>query len=239
MSKYTMELRQLFDSSYFVPNLYTRSDIEGWFMDYELTDYLTQEEIDVINTRGVWSKQKLAKKIVDHYYMREIGYETPALFRHYAKVNMQELMEKFLPLIYSASIKYDPLVNVDYKEQFTRSIDNSTESTSSGTNNSTSNSSSLNVNSDTPQGEITKTNILRGNYASSTGASENEITDETTNESTSSGTGNTQEDYTKTIKGNSGVSATAQKMIEQYRDNIISIDKDIIKELNILFMGLY
>lgn len=231
MSKYTMELRQLFDSSYFVPNLYTRSDIEGWFMDYELTDYLTQEEIDVINTRGVWSKQKLAKKIVDHYYMREIGYETPALFRHYAKVNMQELMEKFLPLIYSASIKYDPLVNVDYKEQFTRSIDN----TANGSSTSSSNSSSLNVNSDTPQGEISKTNILRGDYASSTGATEGEINDSTSNESS----GNTQEDYTKTIKGNSGVSATAQKMIEQYRDNIISIDKDIIKELNILFMGLY
>ena len=231
MSKYTMELRQLFDSSYFVPNLYTRSDIEGWFMDYELTDYLTQEEIDVINTRGVWSKQKLAKKIVDHYYMREIGYETPALFRHYAKVNMQELMEKFLPLIYSASIKYDPLVNVDYKEQFTRNIDN----TANGSSTSSSNSSSLNVNSDTPQGEISKTNILRGDYASSTGATEGEINDSTSNESS----GNTQEDYTKTIKGNSGVSATAQKMIEQYRDNIISIDKDIIKELNILFIGLY
>lgn len=226
-----MELRQLFDSSYFIPNLYTRNDIEGWFMDYELTDYLTQDEIDVINTRGVWTKQKLAKKIVDHYYMREIGYETPALFRHYAKVNMQELMEKFLPLIYSASIKYDPLVNVDYKEQFTRSIDN----TANGSSTSSSNSSSLNVNSDTPQGEISKTNILRGDYATSTGATEGAINDSTSNEST----GNTQEDYTKTIKGNSGVSATAQKMIEQYRDNIISIDKDIIKELNILFMGLY
>ena len=234
-----MELRQLFDSSYFVPNLYTRSDIESWFMDYELTDYLTQDEIDVINTRGVWSKQKLAKKIIDHYYMREIGYETPALFKHYAKVNMQEIMEKFLPLIYSASIKYDPLVNVDYKEEFTRSIDNSTESSSSGSNNSSSTSSSLNVNSDTPQGEITKATILAGNYASSTGATDSEISDETTTESSSSGSGNTQEDYTKTIKGNSGVSATAQKMIEQYRDNIISIDRDIIKELNILFMGLY
>ena len=43
----------------------------------------------------------------------------------------------------------------------------------------------------------------------------------------------------KQIKGNSGVSATAQKMIEQYRQNIIAIDRDIIQELNILFMGLY
>ena len=263
MSKYTMELRQLFDSTYFIPQLYSRSDIENWFKDYELTDYLTQEEIDVINERGVWNKDKLARKIVDHYYMREIGYETPALFKHYAKINMQEIMEKYLPLIYSASIKYDPLVNVDYKEEFTRNIDKNNslnglsssnlqgQNGTSGTNTSSSTSSGLNVNSDTPQGEITKTSILAGNYASSTSASENTISDSTTtsssgttstsSSSTLSNSGNeeTEETYTKNIKGNSGVSATAQKMIEQYRQNIIAIDRDIIKDLNILFMGLY
>ena len=41
------------------------------------------------------------------------------------------------------------------------------------------------------------------------------------------------------MKGNSGVSATAQKMVEQYRDNIRAIDYEIIKELNDLFMGLF
>lgn len=231
MSKYTIELRQLFDSTYFSPQLYSRDEVESWFKDYELSDYLTLEEISVINQRGVWNKDKLARKIVDHYYMREIGFETPVLFKHYAKVYMQEAMEKYLPLIYSASIKYDPLVNVDYTETFTRNIDN----TSNGSTSSNSNSSGLNVASDTPQGQISKASILAGNYASSTGASENEIADETTSETT----GNTNENYSKNVKGNSGVSATAQKMIEQYRDNIISIDKDIIKEMNILFMGLY
>ena len=239
MSKYTMELRQLFDSTYFSPQLYTRAEIESWFKDYELTDYLTDDEITVINTRGVWSKDKLASKLVDHYYMREIGFETPALFKHYAKIYMQEAMEKYLPLIYSASIKYDPLVNVDYKEEFTRNIDNTNTNSSSGANSSTSNSSGLNVNSDTPQGQITKATILAGNYATSTGANENTISDTTNTSTNSQGTGNTQEDYTKSVKGNSGVSATAQRMIQQYRENIISIDKDIIKDMNILFMGLY
>lgn len=263
MSKYTMELRQLFDSTYFTPQLFTRSEIESWFKDYELTDYLTNDEIAVINTHGVWSKDKLAQKIVDHYYMRELGFETPALFKHYAKVYMQEAMEKYLPLIYSASIKYDPLVNVDYTESFTRSIEknntlntdnnSSIETTNSttGENSSTSNSSGLNVNSDTPQGQITKANILAGNYATSTGANENEISDTTSSETSgtsnststntieSTGNEDTAENYTKNVKGNSGVSATAQKMIEQYRQNIIAIDKDIIKEMNILFMGLY
>lgn len=231
MAKYTFELRELFEPIKFNPPIYTRSQVEDFFKDYELSDYLTQEQIDVINNASIWNKDKLARKIVDHYYMRESGLETIGLFRHYAKVLMQEIMEEYLPLIYSASINYDPLVNVDYTETFNRTADNTGESNSTS-NNTT---SGLVVGSNTPQGQISKQGILQGDYASSTSASENEanITDNTTTQ------GNTTEEYLKKVKGNSGVSATAQKMILQYRENIIAIDKKIIKELNILFMGLY
>ena len=227
MAKYSLELRALFEPIRFNPPLYTREQVESWFKDYNLTDYLTEEQISVIENNNIWSKDKLAKKIVDHYYMREIGFETPALFKHYAKVTMQEIMEKYLPLIYSANINYDPLVNVDYTETFNRSAD----STNTGT--STSNSSGLTVNSDTPQKQINKADILSGKYASSTGA--NELNDSTNSNSS----GETNEEYTKRVKGNSGVSATAQKMVEQFRQNIIPIDKEIIDELKDLFMGLY
>ena len=227
MSKYTMELRELFTPIKFNPPLYTKEEVEGFFKGYNLRDFLTENQIEVINESGVWSKDKLASMIVNHYYMREIGQETIGQFIHTAKYMMEELMEEYLPLIYSSSIEYDPLVNVDYTETFTRTanVDNTGESSS--------NSSSLGVNSDTPQGEINKTEILHGAYASSTGASE---IDSTTN--TSSGSEST-EDYTKTMRGNSGVSATAQKMIEQYRNNIRAINKEIIEKLEPLFMGLY
>lgn len=224
MSKYTMELRKVCD-------FYTRATVEGWFKDYDLTNFLTDEEIDVITDRGTWSKDRLATKIVDHYFMREIGFETPYLFQHYVKVAMNEIMESKLPLIYSASIEYDPMVNVDYTETFERTIDN----TVSGTDSQTAESSGLTVNSDTPQGQVNKTQILEGRYASSTQAGESSQTTSGENEQT----GNTEEGSTKHVIGNSGVSATAQKMIQQYRENIIAIDKDIINELNDLFMGLY
>lgn len=229
-SVYTLQLRQLVTGGY-----YTREEVEQWFKDYELSDYLTQEEIDVINERGTWTKDKLAKKIVDHYWMREIGLETPALFAHHAKVFMSELMEEKLPLIYSAAIKYDPLVNVDYTETFDAERANEGQATSSGT--STGNTSGLTINSDTPQTNINKADILAGNYASSTGASE--ATDTSTTSGTSSSNENGTESYTKKIKGNSGVSATAQKMVEQYRENIIAINRDIINDCNVLFMGIY
>lgn len=224
MARYTIELRN-------VIAMFGENTVKSWFSDYELSDYLDDEEIAVIAERGVWSKDKLAQAILDHYYMYEIGFETPALFKHQAKVLMRELMEEKAPLIYSAAIKYDPLVNVDYSEEFHRTSDNSSSSESS----STSNGSGLTVNSDTPQGEITKANILAGNYASSTGA--NETTSSISDTTSNSGEGS--EDYTKKVKGNSGVSATAQKMIQQYRENIIMINRDIIKDMGSLFMGIY
>lgn len=80
MSKYTFELRELFEPIKFNPPLFTRQEVENWFCDYELTDYLTPEQIAVLEKNKVWSKEKLAKKIVDHYYMRESAFETPRTF---------------------------------------------------------------------------------------------------------------------------------------------------------------
>lgn len=231
MSKYTMELRETFEPIRFNPPLFTRATVEGWFKAYDLDDFLTTEQQAVITATGLWTKDKLARKIVNHYYMHEIGFETIGLFIHEVEDFMEELMEEYLPLIYSSAIQYDPLVNVDYTESFARS-QNLTNSSSSA---SSSDGSSLGVNSDTPQGQISKANILAGNYASNTTATENEVASET---STSS-TGNNLENYTKRVKGNSGVSATAQKMIEQYRNNIRAIDREIIEKVGILFMRIY
>lgn len=224
MSKYTIQLRYAIE-------LCGEDEVRSWFSDYQLSDYLTPEEIAVIEERGTWSKEKLARMIVDHYYIYELGLETIGLFKHQAKVLMQELMEEKLPLIYSAAIKYDPLVNVDFTETFDRNSDNQSSSNST----SRTNGSGLTVNSDTPQGQISKNAILQGSYASSTGANESENT--MNDESNSEGSGN--EHYVKKTKGNSGVSATAQKMIEQYRQNIIMINRDIIKDVGSLFMNVY
>lgn len=220
MSRYTVELRDVIENT-------SREEVESFFTDYNLEDYLTPQEIAVIEERGTWSKEKLARKIVDHYYMREIGLETIGLFKLKAKVAMQEIMEEKLPLIYSAAIKYDPLVNVDYTEDYDSASSNNQSGKSKG------NTSGLNVASDTPQGQINKQAILAGSYASSTGANESESqTEDITNS-------NGSQTYTKHVKGNSGVSATAQKMVQQYRENIIMIDRDIIKDLSSLFMGIY
>ena len=162
MSDYTIDVRHICD-------IYGRKEVESWFSSYNLSDYLSDDQIAKIQEASQWSKEKLAKKIIDHYYMREIAYETPALFAHFAKVKMNEIMEQKLPIIWSKYIEYDPLVNVDYVESYTRNIkgENESKSETSGTesakdkrtqeNNgettstSKDNSSGLIINSDTPQ----------------------------------------------------------------------------------------
>lgn len=232
MASYTMEVRKVIE-------FYGRDEVESWFKDYELEDYLTEEQIASIVNAGIWNKNKLAKKIVDHYYMREIGFETPGLFANRVKARMQEIMEDYLPVIYSNSIPFDPLVNVDFTETFQRDIVSESQNNGSSTSSSNSNSSGLNVNSDTPQGQISKSDILQGKYASNTSASESESEVQDTTNTQNNGTANQLENYTKKTKGNSGVSATAQALIKQYRDIIRAVDREIIEELNDMFMGIF
>ena len=228
MARYTVQLRKIVESV-------GEDEVLKWFQDYDLTNYLTAEEIKVITDRGTWSPARLAQKIVDHYYMQEIGLETVGLFKRKVKVAMQEIMEEKLPLIYSASLKYNPLTNVNYTETYSGTSTN--ENTSSSDTTATSDSSGLTVNSDTPQGQIDKQSILEGAYASSTSANEIEDSANTQSSGESSGTGT--QDYTKHFEGKQGISATYQRMIQQYRENIRAIDREIIEDLRDLFMIIY
>lgn len=216
MAKYTMEIRELIST-------FGEDEVKGWFKDYDLSDYLTAEEIQVIEDRGCWNKDQLADRIIDYYYTREIGSDAIGSFILFTRNKMREVMETYAPLIYSASIKYDPLVNVDYVESLERQTNGTTSSTSS--------SSDLGINSDTPMGQINKRDIMNGKYASSTVGNEGE--------STGTGQSSGTENYSKRVKGNSGVSATAQKMVEQYRDNIRALNSEIIEDLEPLFISVF
>lgn len=250
-----------------VCDYYGRVEVESWFKQYNLKDYLSAEQLSILNAADIFNKDKLAKMIVDEYYMREIGFETPYLFRHYAITRMDQIMQKYGLLIYSASLKYDPLINENYTETFKRDVtgtqkgNNNIENIQNGIYKTSStdersindNGSSLQVHSDTPQGEINKSNILDGTYATDTQAYE------TTSEKTDNNTSNinqnqditntttqnqnqeqnTLENFIRKIEGNRGIYITMQKLILDYRETIAPYYKQIIDELNDLFMLIY
>lgn len=232
MSSYSLTIKKLIAS-------FGRNEVESWFSSYNLEDFLTEEQISQINKYNVWSKEKLAKKIVDHYLMREIGFETPELFEHYAKTTMNEIMEEYLLKIYTKFLEYDPLSSVDYVEEFERTINSDTETNGTSNSSSNSNGSGLSVNSDTPQGQLNKQEILQGKYASNTTASETEtsVQDETT--TSNNGISNTTEKYTHSMKGDNGVIVTNQYLIREFRELAVSFDLEIINKLSTLFMGIY
>lgn len=98
---------------------------------------------------------------------------------------------------------------------------------------------------------------MQGKYASKTNATESEsetttntqtadsqvvgddISRSTSGTSAQSGSDTKDENYTRRMVGNSGVMTTFQKMIQQYRSIIVAVDKDIIEELDTLFIGLF
>lgn len=161
MSDYTITLKRCSE-------VYGKDEIISWFTNYDMAETLTYEQInelmkpiDILGNYA-WSPEKLATKIFEHYLMREIAFETPEMFRHYAKVKMQEIMPKYLILLWSASIKYNPLsdnetfnITETYEgnKDETRNITNNGTSTTSGnsTSSSESSSSGLQINNDTPQ----------------------------------------------------------------------------------------
>lgn len=97
MSDYTITLKRCSE-------LYGKDEVISWFSSYAELNYLSYEQYTQITTPDVFGnvpfdKNFLSKMIFEHYYMREIAYETPEMFRHYAKVKMQEIMRKISSII--------------------------------------------------------------------------------------------------------------------------------------------
>lgn len=255
MSSYTITLKRCSE-------VYGKDEILSWFTDYNIMETLTMKQADElmrpIDLFGnyAWSPEKLAELIFDHYYLREIAYETPEMFRHYVNVKMKEIMPKYLLLLWSASVKYDPMKNetFNFVENYSgnktdsRNSSSNQKSVTDGTSesNSSSNSSGLTINNDTPQGQISKENILNGSYASSTSANESENQIQDTTESSSSASvsnndstnGTSEDSYEKTRSGYDLKMTNADKILN-YRKSIENYNLQIIEELNPLFFALY
>ena len=162
-------------------------------------------------------KVELETKIIKHYYMHEIGFETYGRFKLALNERMNLIMPYFNELYKSVELQGDdPLSNTDIVEMKNTKIDSTSSVNSTNEGNSTSNR----IFQDTPTSELGNTD-----YATN-------ITDEkntSSNNSNSTGKGNENEDMIRTIKGLSGYSK--QDMIQRYRENIINVDEAIINEL--------
>lgn len=201
MSKYTTTIKVLLDNGF----------------DFQLNSYpIFDEEY----------RATLNQNILDYYYMSEIGFETPALFRHYLKTTLNVIMPKYNE-IYKAQLKLltSSLGDVDLTETLERDVTNesSSESESSGNN--------KNLFQDTPQGQLSTTDIEDQRWATNLTLNKNDVSDST------SANGSTTEEYTKHIIGNNGKKYNIE-IYDKFVNTFKSIDQMIIDELSDLFMGV-
>lgn len=233
MSRYTIELRYLIEGNY----------------DLGLKDYPIFDES---------YREQLNNKIIQHYYFREIGFETEALFKNRLNQKMNEIMPYYNQMYESSKLKIDPLSTIDLEEVFSRKSKTTGEGTSStsGTGNNTNNFNSTDTTdygkitkfSDIAQAQTTPNEILNDKYLTSAtvddGQDKNTNTGTNTSqtESTTSGTStdkrNLDEDTTLTRKGNNGTTSESE-LLNMYRETFLNIDMMIIDDLDELFLGIW
>lgn len=233
MSRYTIELKYLIEGNY----------------DLGLKDYHIFDES---------YREQLNNKIIQHYYFREIGFETEALFKNRLNQKMNEIMPYYNQMYESSKLKIDPLSTIDLEEVFSRKSKTTGEGTSStsGTGNNTNNFNSTDTTdygkiskfSDIAQAQTTPNEILNDKYLTSAtvddGQDKNTNTGTNTSqtESTTSGTStdkrNLDEDTTLTRKGNNGT-ASESELLNMYRETFLNIDMMIIDDLDELFLGIW
>lgn len=180
-------------------------------------------------------RNTLNKKILDHYLESEIGFETPALFRHYLNSTMNEIMPYYNTLYSKQVALLDKLeTNVNVREEYKGT--STSNNTASSTSSSTGQSNSKNLYQDTPQGSLDTTDLDNQSYATNVTFDKNNTSTNITDNSSNSGRGTN--DYIKTIIGNNGGRYSID-LLNDIKNNLLNIDMLIINDLNTLFMQIF
>lgn len=177
-------------------------------------------------------REILCKKILKHFYTREIGEETVGLWKLRLDMRMNEIMPYYNKLYESELIEFNPMYDVDLTRDHTLKSNGTRKYTDNGTVSNT--SKDVTKYSDTPQGSLQ--NVENGAY----------LTDATivdsTNSGTSQNTGDSEthnmDDYLEHVVGkNAGRSYSS--LLKEFRETFLNIDMMIIGELDDLFMQIW
>ena len=236
MSKYTTEVRFICENASGLTKSVGFNDVESvldksWskiFSDFPIFD----EEY----------RAELCKKILRHYYTREICCETVGRWKLFLSDKMRNIMPYYNQLYQSELLKIQPLVSVD-RSVTHKGIGSETKTTKTNTTNTSSSSTDGSTDtwsyySDTPQGSISGldsneylTNATHNVGSDGTNSRLNDATSE--NET---GTGVRKDMYVDKVLGYEG---NQSEMLLKFRETFLNIDMMVIDELKDLFFTLY
>ena len=236
MSKYTTQVRFICETS-------AKLTESGGFNDIE--DILNKSWSKIFSDFPIFDEQyrpELCKKILRHYYTREICCETVGRWKLFLSDKMKNIMPYYNQLYQSELLKIQPLVSVDRKVTHQGSGSETTTTNGNTTNTSNSrtdgNTDTWSYYSDTPQGGIA--GLDSNDYL--TNATHNVGTDGTNSyingasSNNETGTGNREDMYVDEVLGYEG---NQSEMLLKFRETFLNIDMMVIDELKDLFFTLW
>lgn len=202
MSKYTITIKNLINNHF----------------DFGLTSYPIFNES---------YRETLNKKILNHYYENEIGFETAELFKFYLNNKMNEIMPYYNELYKAQENAIQNILgNIDLYEDSNRKNNNEVNTTSN------SQSKTNNLFQDTPQGQISFTDIEDQKWATNLTLNKGDIND------SSVSSGENTENYNRHVYGNDGKKYNID-ILNDIKNKLFNVDMMIINDLNELFMQIF
>lgn len=236
MSKYTTQVRFICETSAKLTESSGFNDIE---------DILNKSWNNIFSDFPIFDEHyrpELCKKILRHYYTREICCETVGRWKLFLSDKMKNIMPYYNQLYQSELLKIQPLVSVDKSIKHEGSGSETKTTNRNVTNTSTSrtdgSTDTWSYYSDTPQGGIS--GLDSNDYL--TNATHNMGTDGTSsslngsNTDNETGTGNRSDSYVDNVLGYDG---NQSEMLLKFRETFLNIDMMIIDELKDLFFTLW
>lgn len=197
-------------------------------------------------------KEAFEKKVLEHFWTRQIGQETVGRFLLYFRRTVREIMPYYIQLYESVDLMKDPEIRpldnynmIEEYEQETRDEGEATNETNSfGEGGGMSKKSA--AESMAPNGELnwalnpTDPSLLSVAYASQVqqDVDYSKSTEDTETNSVTASSNQGTNTHKLTRRGNIGVTTYAQ-LLEGYRQTFLNIDMEIIEDLESCFLGVY
>ena len=164
-------------------------------------------------------KIPLEKKILRHYYLREIGFETLGVWKLKLNDKMNEIMPYFNQLYKSELLKFNPLIDVDVKTTSNTAGTGNTDFSQTDTKNTTETETKKDTFSSAEHSEF---ELTKSGTASGDSTSEDKNDGTLTNSSSSTNSGSTSNSSTLTNSSsstNSGSTSDSSTSSKTYNDN--------------------
>ena len=242
MSKYTTELR------YICEVLAGLNESEG----YNSVDDIIENSYDKVFDFDypIFDEEYrpvLEKKIIRHFYTREIGDETVGLFKLHLSAKMNDIMDYYNQLYKSALIEFNPMTDISYNRSGSESASASESTLSSLSTSESGSASEMHSNSmwdmyqDTPQNQLAGVESLE--YLTNATLDKDHGVSQSSDTNTVASTGRgslDRTDFKRYLEKYEGYrSNNPSKLLTDFRDTFLNIDLMIIGELEKLFFQLW